>query len=106
MALRLRFGDSALIDEALHKRVVMSDLRERAIAKQVRAGISDVRDGDLVAGSQQCGDRCAHALQLRLLLDCLTQLSVRSAQRLSESVQSFIGARALGVEADDFTNRD
>src|SRR5665811_1887628 len=86
MSLSLCLGDPALIDQTLNKRVVVSDLGERAIAKQVGAGVADVRDGDLVTRPQQCGDRCAHALELRLALHSLPQLVVCRAQRLSEPV--------------------
>src|SRR5664280_1380473 len=100
MSLGLSLSDSTLVDQALNKRVVVGDLGERAIAKKVGAGVTDVRDRDLVTGPEQCCDRGPHALQLRLTLNRVSQLGVRRSQRLREPVQSLIRARALTVETD------
>src|ERR1035437_6255903 len=106
MALGLCLGDPALVDQTLNKRVVVGDLGERAIAQKVGAGVADVRDRDLVACSQQCSDRSAHALQLRLALYRVSQLGVRRAQHLREPVQSLICAGVLTVETDHLADRD
>ena len=39
---RLVLGDPALVDEGLHERVVVGQLRERAVAEEVGAAVADV----------------------------------------------------------------
>ena len=65
----LFLGDAALVDQALHPGVVLRDLREDAVAQQVRARVADVYEAEPLAGPQQGGERGAHALQLGVLLD-------------------------------------
>ncbi len=67
--VRLLLGDAALVDQALHPGVVLGDLGEDAVAQQVGAGVADVDQAQALAGPQQGGERGAHALQWRVLLD-------------------------------------
>ena len=64
--MRRRFGggDSAGLNELLNKGVVRCDLIENAVAVKVNAGISDVRNDNLVVVANQRTDRRSHALQI------------------------------------------
>ena len=65
---RLLLGDAALVDEALHERVVAGEADERAVAEHVGARIADVRDADARAVDQERHHRRARAAQLRVVL--------------------------------------
>ena len=94
------FGDAALVDQTLHPGVVLGDLGEDAVAEQVRARVADVHEAEALAGPQQGGERGAHALQLRVLLDHGAQLVVGTLHGGAEGGED-VGARHVVVERDD-----
>ena len=55
-------ADLALVDQALHERVVGADLLERAVTESVGAGVAEVRERDLGAVPQHRLEGRAHAL--------------------------------------------
>ena len=69
VAVRLLCGDPALVDERLHEGVVLGDLRELTVAKQIAARVADVHQPKSVAVEQDCGERRAHALEFGVGLD-------------------------------------
>ena len=96
----LLLGDPALVDQALHPGVVLGDLGEHAVAQQVGAGVADVDEAEPLAGPQQGGQRGAHALQLRVLLDHHAQLVVGALHGGAERGED-VGAGHVVVELDE-----
>ncbi|ESU50049.1 hypothetical protein P376_1974 [Streptomyces sp. HCCB10043] len=96
----LFLGDPALVDQALHPGVVLGDLRQDAVAQQIRAGVADVHQAEALAGPEQGGERGAHALQLGILLDHDAQLVVGLLYGGAERGQE-IGSRYVVVERDE-----
>ena len=62
---RLLLGDPALVDEALHERVVGGELGELAVAEQVAAAVADVADADPGAVEERGRGRGAGAARAR-----------------------------------------
>ena len=106
VAVGLGLGDAALVDQRLHERVVVGDLREGLAAQEVGARVADVGQGDLVAGAQEGGDGGAHALQLGTVLDPGLDLGVGGRERAAEVVGRVVPAVALAVEGDHRADRD
>lgn len=96
----LFLGDAALVDEALHPGVVLRDLREHAVAQQVRARVADVYETEALAGPQQRGQGGPHALELGVLLDQGAQLVVGALDGGAERGED-VGAGDVVVEGDD-----
>ena len=96
----LLLGDPALVDQPLHPGVVLGDLRELAVAQEVRAGVADVHETEPLARPQQGGERGAHALQLRVLLDHDAQLVVGALHGDAEGGEDVRAGDVL-VELDD-----
>jgi hypothetical protein len=71
MAVGLLGGDPPLIDEGLHEGVVLGDLREFTVAKQVTTGVADVDEPEPVAGEQDRGERRPHPVQVGIEIDLL-----------------------------------
>ncbi len=94
---RLLLGDAPLVDEALHPGVVLRDLREHAVPQQVRAGVADVDEAQALAGPEQGGERGAHPLQLRVLLDHHPELVVGALHGGAQRGED-VGAGDLVVE--------
>lgn len=67
-ALRVGGGlflrDAALVDEALHPRVVLRDLRQHAVPQQIRTGVTDVYEAEPLPGPQERGEGGPHAFEL------------------------------------------
>ncbi len=95
----LFLGDPALVDQTLHPGVVLGDLGEDAVAQQVGAGVADVHEAEPLPGPQQGGQRGAHALELRVLLDHGAQLVVGPLHGAAEGGED-VGARDVVVERD------
>ncbi|CAM5628091.1 hypothetical protein SGLAM104S_01541 [Streptomyces glaucescens] len=100
----LFLGDPALVDQPLHPGVVLGDLGEDAVAQQVGARVADVHQAEPLAGPQQGGERGAHALQGRVLLDHLPQLVVGPLHGHAERGEH-VGAGDVVVEGDDGGDR-
>ena len=73
----------------------MRDLVERALAEQVGAGVADVRQCHLVAGAEEGGDRGAHALELRAVVDLRLDLGVRGGDAPAQVLGGVVAAVAL-----------
>ena len=62
--VRLLLGDAALVDQRLDERVVLRDLRQRAVAQLVGPRVADVDQAEAGAREQDRGERGAHALEV------------------------------------------
>ena len=91
----LLLGDPALVDQALHERVVLGELRQRAVAQEVAAAVADVREADPVAVEERRRDRRAGAVELGLLLDELGDPVVRPVDGAGEGLEQVRGRRAV-----------
>ena len=69
VAVRLLGGDAPLVDQRLDESVVLGDLRELPLAKQISAGVADMHQPKPVAVEQDCGQRGAHAFEFGVGLD-------------------------------------
>ena len=72
----LSLGDPAIIDQALHKRMVTGELAQLASPQQIGATIADVRDRQLLASHQPDRDRRTRAVKGWVLLNQIDQLGV------------------------------
>ena len=103
-ALRVRgglfLGDPALVDEPLDPGVVLRDLGQHTVPEEVGARVADVHEPEPLAGPQQGGERRAHALQLRVLLDHHPELVVGALHRRTERGED-VGAGDVVVERDE-----
>jgi hypothetical protein len=91
----LVLGDAALVDQPLHERVVGGELAHLAVAQQVGAGVADVGQAHLVAAVEHDrGDRRAHALDARVLLDDLAEPVVGPLHRARQRGEHVVGVVA------------
>ena len=97
-------GDPALVDKALYERVVMGDHPQFAVAEQVGAGVTNVRDVGELALEEHRGERRPHALEVRFGLDPGGDAAVGVDGGLAECAQRF--GVAGGVERPDRRDRD
>lgn len=95
----LFLGDPALVDEPLHPGVVLRDLGQHTVAEQIRTRVADMHETEPLAGPQQGGERGAHALQLRVLLDHHPELVVGALHRRTQRGED-VGTRDVVVERD------
>ena len=101
---RLDVGDPALVDEALHERVVGGELRELAVAEEVAAAVADVADADPVAVEQRHGRGGAGAVEGRVLVDQAPDPHVRLVHLLGDPVEQ-VGLGRRGVERAQLLDR-
>ena len=64
VAVRLLGGDAPLVDQGLDEGVVLGDLVQLTVAKQIPARIPDVHQPEPIPGEQDRGQRGAHAVEL------------------------------------------
>ena len=98
------FVELTQVDHVLYERVVVGDLSELAVAQQVRARVSDVREREAGATPQQRRQRGSHAVELGVGVHHLAQLVVRLSDRLFEDAEQ-IGRRVVVVEGGQRCNR-
>ena len=98
-------GDPALVDQALHERVVVGDLGEDAVAQQVAAGVPDVQQPEAVAGEQQRGEGGAHAVEGCVAVDHVAQMRVGTDGGLAQGGQQ-VGAGGVLVEGRERGDSD
>ncbi len=112
-ALRVVLGllrrQPALVDEALHERLVQRQLLHRAVAQPIGAGVADLGDADSAAVPQDRGQRRAHALELLARVDREPEALVRRGDAsLQDRAQ--VGSGLLLVQGeqcgDDRAARD
>ena len=72
----LLLGDPAVIDQALHERMVAGQLTQLPITQQIGPTVTDVRDRQLLADHQPDRDRRTGAVEGWVLLDQIGQLGV------------------------------
>jgi hypothetical protein len=101
---RLLLGDPALVDEALHERVVAGDLRQLAAAEQVTPGVADVADRDPMPVEQ--GDRCRRtgAVEGGVLVDLRRDRLVRLVQPVGDPGEQ-VGRAGRLVELAQLVDR-
>ena len=87
MPFGLLEGDPALVDHALHERLVVRDHRQLALAQQVGAAVADVRDAEAAAGGEQHRERRPHPVELGLGGDHVAQLLVGLLHGRREDVE-------------------
>ncbi len=88
MHARLGLGDPALVDQALHERVVLGELGELATPHQVSPAVADVADPQPGAVEDRGRDRGAGAVELGVLLDQAGDPSVGRVDRLGERARA------------------
>ena len=101
VAVGLLGGDPAVVDQRLHERVVVGDLRELAVAHQVGAGVADVAQRQPAAGEEDRGERRPHALELGGLADHLAQVlaALEDGLRAAPAACRRTGRRRPGAPA-------
>ena len=84
MDLGLGLGDLAGLHHAVHERVVVRQLAERARAQQVRAAVPDVREPDGAPFDLRGGERGTHPAHVPVLLRPGEDRAVRLTHLLGE----------------------
>jgi hypothetical protein len=95
VAVGLLGGDPAVVDERLHERVVVGDLRELAVTDQVGARVADVAEREPPTGEEDRGEGGAHALELRGLADDLAQVLAALEDGLAHGLEQVSGRRVV-----------
>ena len=102
--LGLGRGELALVDEALHERVVAADLGELAVAQAVGARVADVGGREALAVPEHHLEGRAHALDGGVVRHELAEVVVGGAHRLPESGEG-VDVVELAVELADDVHR-
>ena len=105
VAARLLLADAPLVDERLHERVVVGDLRQDAVAQQVGARVADVEHAEPAAGEQERRQRGAHAVERLVARHHVAQVVVGRHGPVAQDVEQ-VAARGVLVERGDRGDRD
>ena len=103
MAVRLLRGDAALVDEGLHEGVVLGDLGQFPVPKQIAPGVADVHQSEPVTGEQDGGQGGPHALELGVQFDLLGDIRVplvHSTFQLAEKIPAGLVVVEMGQCGD------
>ena len=95
MRVRLILRQFAAVDQRLHERVVLGDLRQRAVAQQVGARIADVDQAHPAAVEQQRRGGAAHALGLGVRLDVRRDRLVADGECVGEGAGEVLARLVL-----------
>ena len=97
VAVRLFESDTALVDQRLNERVVLGNLVELAVAKQVTARVPDVHESKSIAREQDRGQGRAHTLEFGVGVDIRGDRGIAVPDRGVELVQQ-VAARLVVIE--------
>jgi hypothetical protein len=87
MDMGLVLGDASLVDERLDPRVVVGQAGEHTVTEQVAAGVTDVRDTELLAVEESPAHRRTHPVQGHIVGDELGEAIVGLLQRAAQYLE-------------------
>ncbi len=93
---RLLLGDPALVDEALHERVVGGELRDLALAEQVGAAVADMPDRGPGSVEEGHGGGGAGAVERGVLVDQRADRAVGIVECVGDP-RELVGALGRGL---------